>query len=75
VDNNKFFNLKSKIENLKFLSNPYFILAVYILVTIIAGAYQYYLGVNSKGYTYINNFLAFKNAFFHLIESKDLSFN
>jgi len=67
VSNNKFFNLK-------FFGNPYFILVFYILITIIAGAYQYYLGINSKGYTYINNFLVFKNAFFHLIESKDLYF-
>lgn len=52
------------------------ILYIYILVTLVASIHLFLLGTthefNGKFYTEYNNYIIFKNSFFHLISGKDL---
>lgn len=59
----------------KILSNPKFVFLVYILL-VLGATLQSYFGnpptFNNLEYTPYNNYLIFKQSFFHLIENKDL---
>jgi hypothetical protein len=52
------------------------ILYIYILVTLVASIHLYALGFShefgGRNYTEYNNYIIFKNSFFHLISGKDL---
>ncbi len=61
----------------KIFYNPLFLAGVLILITIIITAQNLLLDANTFrtngiGYTHYNNYLIFKQSFFHLIENKDL---
>lgn len=59
----------------KFLTNPRFIFGVYILLALGATLQSYFgnpTSFNNLEYTAYNNYLIFKQSFFHLIENKDL---
>lgn len=59
----------------KFLANPRFVFGVYILLALGATLQSYFgnpTSFNNLEYTAYNNYLIFKQSFFHLIEGKDL---
>jgi len=60
---------------INFLSRKKVILIVYILITIAASVVQYSRGekkFGDKAYTEINNYIIFKQSYFHLIHDQDL---
>ncbi len=65
--------MKEKFIRLVF--NFKFIFLIYILLAVFAGTQAYFLGPKTFGdgiYTYYNNFVIFKQSFFHLVQHKDL---
>ncbi|MFK7773494.1 MAG: glycosyltransferase family 87 protein [Saprospiraceae bacterium] len=59
----------------KIFENPWFIFGVYILLSLGATLQSYFgnpTSFNNLEYTAYNNYLIFKQSFFHLIEGKDL---
>ncbi len=59
----------------KFLANPWFVFLVYMLLTLGATLQSYFgnpTSFNNLEYTAYNNYLIFKQSFYHLIEGKDL---
>lgn len=65
-------NLTSKLQILK---NINFLLIIYAAITIIASVLEFFKGpkvFNGIAYTHYNNYLIFKNSFYHLTENKDL---
>lgn len=52
-----------------------FILVIYLIVTLLVSIQSYFGGIatfNGLPYTYYNNYVIFKQSFFHLIQHKDL---
>jgi hypothetical protein len=65
------------LKKINVLSNPLFIAGILVFITIIITADNLLLGPKTFGaceilYTHYNNYLIFKQSFFHLIENKDL---
>ena len=61
--------MKSKAT--KVFLNLNFVLAVYITITVVASVIPFFLG-DKGGYTHYNNYVIFKQSFYHLIQGKDL---
>lgn len=70
---------------ISFLRNERTLLVIYILVTVVASLHLVYLGnthtfegvifgesIPRKDYTHYNNYVIFKQSFYHLIDGKDL---
>ena len=56
----------------KFFSNPKFILVIYALLAAGTALQEYHLGSKSDTSTHYNNYIIFRQSFFHLIHHKDL---
>jgi len=52
--------------------NPRYLLGAYLLITILVSILQYLKPHMSNGYTPYNNFIIFRNSFYHLIHNGDL---
>lgn len=57
---------------LKIFGNPNTYLYLYVVAALAITIRQFVLGTTPDGYTYYNNYILFKNAFWHLIQYKDL---
>lgn len=51
--------------------NTKFVLLSYIIIVVVASVHPFFLG-NKGGHTHYNNYVIFKQSFFHLIHHKDL---
>ena len=56
----------------KVFSNPRFILAIYALLAVGIAFQEYHLGSKSDTSTHYNNYIIFRQSFFHLIHHQDL---
>jgi hypothetical protein len=54
------------------LARPQVILSVYMLLTIVASVQEFSLPLTAEHFTHYNNYLIFRQSFFHLIHSQDL---
>src|SRR5207249_7450885 len=70
------FDKRKKKLMLKFLQkvffNPKFILAIYALLAIGTALQEYHLGSKSDTATHYNNFIIFRQSFFHLVHHRNL---
>ncbi len=56
---------------IQFITNPRFLVALFILLAIAAALGEYFKSSNWS-YTSYNNYIIFKQSFFHLVQGKDL---
>ncbi len=56
----------------EFYPIPKFILVIYALLAAGTAMQEYYLGIKSDTSTHYNNYIIFRQSFFHLIHHQDL---